>query len=96
MPHALHAQALWEYTKDLDISPVQPWMLQQLLSGTEYSSYTVAHRGHVLAHSDNEACLSCLDYEHVDSQQARDCLSRKVPGNAALLCLAAGQQCAVS
>ena len=62
-------QALAEYARGLDISPLRPWMLQRMLAGTEYSSYTLAHRGRILAHSDNEACLSCLDYEHVDSQQ---------------------------
>ena len=68
-PSACLAQALWEYVEGLDISPTKPWMLQRLLAGMEYSSYTLAHRGRVLAHSDNEACLSCLDYAHVDSTQ---------------------------
>ena len=65
----MYAQALWEYVEGLEISPTKPWMLQQLLTGTEYSSYTLAHQGKILAHSDNEACLSCLDYAHVGSTQ---------------------------
>ena len=45
-------QALADYVRGLDISPVRPWMLQRMLAGTEYSSYTLVHRGRILAHSD--------------------------------------------
>ncbi len=47
----------------------RPWMLQQLLRGREYSSYSVAHEGQLVMHSDNEASLSCLDYAHINSKQ---------------------------
>ena len=33
----------------------QPWMLQQLLQGSEYSSYSIAHEGRLVLHSDTEA-----------------------------------------
>ena len=72
-------QALAEYVRGLDISPLRPWMLQRMLAGIEYSSYTLAHRGAILAHSDNEACLSCLDYEHVDSQQVGGNMAKPEP-----------------
>lgn len=61
-------QVLSRYVKGLEISESKPWMLQQFLTGAEYSSYSIAHNGRVVMHSDNEACLSCLDYAHVDSQ----------------------------
>lgn len=77
-----HRQALADYARGLDISPVRPWMLQRLLAGTEYSSYTLAHRGKILAHSDNEACLSCLDYAHVGSQQVLGRLAHAMPPHA--------------
>jgi hypothetical protein len=62
-------QALSRYVDGLDISEAKPWMLQQFLVGAEYSSYSVAHKGRVVLHSDNEACLSCLDYAHVGSPE---------------------------
>lgn len=67
---------LSEYVKGLDISESKPWQLQQFLTGAEYSSYSIAHNGHVVMHSDNEACLSCLDYAHVDSQPVRSLLTQ--------------------
>jgi hypothetical protein len=64
-------QALERYTRALDISPAAPWQLQQLLSGREFSCYTVAHRGRVVAHADTEARLSNLSYRHIGVPQAR-------------------------
>lgn len=62
-------QKLEEYTRALDISPAAPWQLQQLLVGREFSCSTVAHAGRVVAHADNEACLSCLYYRHIGVPQ---------------------------
>lgn len=63
-------QALVEYMGTMgEVSEARPWMLQQLLQGCEFSSYSVAHEGQLVMHSDNEACLSCLDYAHINSQQ---------------------------
>ena len=46
-------------------------MLQQLLHGTEFSSYSVAHEGHVILHCDTVARASNLRYLNVDDRQAR-------------------------
>jgi len=69
-PHAAR-QVLERYTRALDISPAAPWQLQQLLSGREFSCYTVAHRGRVVAHADTEARLSNLYYRHIGVPQVR-------------------------
>ena len=55
----------------LTISEHRPWLLQQFLSGPEYSSYTIVHDGRLVAHCDNLAEASCLNYAHVGSAQAR-------------------------
>ena len=46
-------------------------MLQQLLQGTEFSSYSVAHEGHLILHSDTLACASNLRYLNLDDHQVR-------------------------
>ena len=53
----------------VDIGPNCPWILQQYLNGREYSCYTVADEGRIVAHSDNIASLSCLNFGHVDSRE---------------------------
>ena len=53
----------------VDIGPNCPWILQQFLNGREYSCYTVADEGRIVAHSDNIASLSCLNFGHVDSRE---------------------------
>ena len=58
----------------LDISEDQPWMLQQLLHGIEYSSYSVAHEGEVILHCDTVARASNLRYLNVDDRQVRHIL----------------------
>ena len=53
-------------------------MLQQLLQGTEFSSYSVAHEGHLILHCDTVACASNLRYVDVGDRQVRlqpSCLS---------------------
>ncbi|KAK9831523.1 hypothetical protein WJX81_005430 [Elliptochloris bilobata] len=62
-------EALKDYTRTLDISAAAPWQLQQMLKGREFSCNTIAHEGRVVAHADNEACLSCLYYNHVGEKQ---------------------------
>ena len=64
-------QALAGYVADLDVSEDQPWMLQQLLQGSEYSSYSIAHEGHVVLHSDTEARASNLRYLDTNSREVR-------------------------
>ena len=56
---------------DLEISEDQPWMLQQLLQGTEFSSYSIAHEGHLILHCDTVACASNLRYANVGDHQVR-------------------------
>ena len=51
--------------RNLEISKDRPWMLQQFLQGAEFSCYTIAHHGKVVAHVDNKAELSCLNYDHI-------------------------------
>ncbi|BDA48532.1 hypothetical protein COCOBI_12-2120 [Coccomyxa sp. Obi] len=65
-------KVLKAYIANTEISEHKPWMLQQLLRGREYSSYSVAHEGQLVMHSDNEASLSCLDYSHINSKQIWD------------------------
>jgi hypothetical protein len=67
----LVGQELAGYVGGLEVSESRPWILQQFLSGAEYSSYSIAHEGQVVLHSDNEACLSCLDYAHMDDPAVR-------------------------
>ena len=57
------------YARALDISPAAPWQLQQKLRGREFSCNTIAFEGRVVAHADNEACLSCLNYRHIGDKQ---------------------------
>lgn len=66
-----HFQVLREYVADLEISEDQPWMLQQLLQGTEFSSYSVAHEGHLILHCDTVARASNLRYADVGDRQVR-------------------------
>ena len=44
-------------------------MLQQLLQGTEFSSYSIAHEGHLILHCDTVACASNLRYANVGDHQ---------------------------
>ena len=57
------------YIQQYEMSADRPWMLQQFLQGPEYSCFTLAYKGKVVAHVDNEAELSCLNYEHVGIPQ---------------------------
>ena len=68
---AAAVQALAAYVADLDVSQDQPWMLQQLLQGSEYSSYSIAHEGHLVLHSDTEARASNLRYLDTNSREVR-------------------------
>ena len=64
-------QELERYVADLDISEGRPWLLQRLLAGREYASYSIVADGKVVAHADNEAELSCLNYQHLGRPEAR-------------------------
>lgn len=68
-------QVLENYIRQFEMSVDQPWLLQQFLKGPEYSSYTIADNGRMVAHCDNVACLSCLQYKHVDIPEVTICLS---------------------
>ncbi len=61
--------SLCDCLQSVDISLNCPWILQQYLTGREYSCYTVADEGRIVAHSDNIASLSCLNFGHVDSRE---------------------------
>lgn len=69
--NAAGVQALANYVADLDVSEDQPWMLQQLLQGSEFSSYSIAHEGHLVLHSDTEARASNLRYLDTNSREVR-------------------------
>lgn len=69
LPELPGMQELAAYVAGLDISEEQPWMLQQLLRGKEYSSYSVASEGRLVLHSDTRARASNLRYLHTDNQQ---------------------------
>ena len=69
--NAAGVQALANYVADLDVSEDQPWMLQQLLQGSEFSSYSIAHKGHLVLHSDTEARASNLRYLDTNSREVR-------------------------
>ena len=58
-------QKLERYIRQYEMSPERPWLLQQFLTGPEFSCYTLAYQGNVVAHVDNIAELSCLRYNHV-------------------------------
>ncbi len=72
-------QELESYTEGLDISEAQPWLLQQFLRGPEYASYSIVAGSNVIAHVDNEAELSCLNYAHVGQSEVRCQRSRATP-----------------
>ena len=57
-------QKLERYIRQYTMTEEQPWLLQTFLQGPEYSCYTLAHQGQVVAHVDNLASLSCLNYAH--------------------------------
>jgi hypothetical protein len=69
LPELPCMQELAAYVAGLDISEEQPWMLQQLLRGKEYSSYSIASEGRLILHSDTPARASNLRYLHTDNQQ---------------------------
>lgn len=56
---------LERYIQQYEMSHDRPWLLQTFLEGPEFSCYTLAYRGKVVAHVDNVAELSCLRYNHV-------------------------------
>ena len=58
-------QRLERYIQQYEMSETRPWLLQTFLEGPEFSCYTLAHKGKVIAHVDNVASLSCLKYKHV-------------------------------
>lgn len=62
-------QDLERYIAPLDISDTQPWLLQLFLQGPEYASYSIVDGSNVVAHSDNVAELSCLNYAHVGNPE---------------------------
>jgi hypothetical protein len=62
-------QVLERYIAGLDISDTQPWLLQHFIRGPEYASYSIVDGGSVVAHADNIAELSCLNYAHVGSPE---------------------------
>ena len=68
--HWVHLlQELERYIAPLQISDTQPWLLQHFIRGPEYASYSIVHGGSVVAHADNVAELSCLNYAHVGSPE---------------------------
>jgi hypothetical protein len=62
-------QVLERYIAGLDISETQPWLLQHFIRGPEYASYSIVDGGSVVAHADNVAELSCLNYAHVGNHE---------------------------
>lgn len=62
-------QVLERYIARLDISDTQPWLLQHFIRGPEYASYSIVDGSSVVAHADNVAELSCLNYAHVGSPE---------------------------
>lgn len=42
-------QELDHYVRDLDISELRPWLLQQFLCGPEFASYSILHHGRHVA-----------------------------------------------
>eukprot|EP00877_Chromochloris_zofingiensis_P006591 jgi/Chrzof1/2185/Cz11g05110.t1 len=57
---------------DITISDSQPWILQQFIKGPEYSCFTIAHEGRVVAHADTTASLSNLNYAYKGVPDIRD------------------------
>ena len=72
-------QVLERYIAGLDISDTQPWLLQHFIRGPEYASYSIVDGGSVVAHADNVAELSCLNYAHVGNHEVcPPCVDRSV------------------
>ncbi|GAQ84998.1 hypothetical protein KFL_002160080 [Klebsormidium nitens] len=77
---------LERHVESIDLDPTHPWMLQQFLEGVEYSSYSIVHRGRVVAHADTKAELNNFRYGQVDSTQMWEwvtafCAAGKYTGN---------------
>lgn len=56
----------------VDASPQNPWLVQEFISGEKYCSYSICHKGKVLAHSsypveytiDGNSCLAFVSVRH--------------------------------
>lgn len=49
---------------DISITQQCPWILQEYIQGREYSCYSLAHLGRLVAHADTAAALSNLNYKY--------------------------------
>lgn len=78
-------KALAEYTKDIDVSAGNPWLVQAFVSGTEYSTCALAHDGALSFFTDNVASISCFNYKHAGEAKLRHwvetfCRTHKLSG----------------
>ena len=66
------------FVRDLPISPDSPWILQQLLEGTEWCTHGTAREGRLMVHVCCRSSAWQLTYEHVDHPAVRDWVERFV------------------
>ena len=57
------------YLNIIEVTKQRPWIVQQYMDGEETSTYAIAVDGKVIAYADNEASISCLSYEHIESRE---------------------------
>ena len=57
-----------EYFRSLAISPDQPWVLQEFVSGQEFCTHSTVYEGKILLHCCCESSEFQLRYKHVDNK----------------------------
>ena len=73
------------YLADITIDEANPWTLQTFIVGQEYSTCAIVCDGRLLAFTDNEASISCFNYEPARNAKLRAwvetfCAARKLSG----------------
>ena len=77
--------AVAAYIADIEMSAKSPWLVQEFITGTEYSTCAIAHDGHLALFTDNVASISCFNYEHAGDSRLRKwvetfCAAHKLSG----------------
>jgi len=58
--------SLDKYLSTITVAKDHPWIVQQFISGDEYSSYSVVENGNILLHVFSESSISNLNWEHLE------------------------------
>ncbi|MGT2427381.1 hypothetical protein [Amnibacterium kyonggiense] len=69
-----------EFVAGLPISPSNPWILQEFVTGTEYCTHSTVRAGRVRLHCCCESSAFQLNYAHVDKPEIEAWVRRFVAG----------------